>query len=83
MYLMETHAHTKGVSMCASATPEQVVAAYKAAGYSGIVSTNHINLATFSRMEDASWPDKVDHFMTGYEAMKQAMGITEVKSIQA
>ena len=50
MYLMETHAHTKGVSMCASATPEQVVAAYKAAGYSGIVSTNHINLATFSRM---------------------------------
>lgn len=74
MYLMETHAHTKGVSMCASATPEQVVAAYKAAGYSGIVSTNHINLATFSRLEDASWPDKVDHFMTGYEAMKQAAG---------
>ena len=74
MYVLEMHAHCKGVSMCASATPEQVVAAYRAAGYNGIVSTNHINLATFSQMEDAPWADKVEHFMTGYEAMKQAAG---------
>ena len=72
MFQLEMHSHCAGVSVCASASPETVVARYRAAGYHGLVSTNHINDGTFSRMEALPWAGKVDHFMTGYEALKKA-----------
>ena len=74
MYKLEMHTHSKGVSHCADITPAEEVAVLKAAGYHGMVSTNHINLWTFYQMEDATWEEKVHHFMSGYNALKEAAG---------
>ena len=57
MYLLEMHCHCAPVSLCASITPEEEIAKYKAAGYSGIVSTNHINRSTFRDMEEKTWEE--------------------------
>lgn len=74
MFQLEMHSHCAGVSVCASAQPETVIARFRAAGYHGLVSTNHINNGTFSQMEALPWVEKVAHFMTGYEALKKAAG---------
>ena len=74
MYQLELHCHCAGVSACAHAQPDTVIARYRAAGYHGLVCTNHINIATFAAMEDRPWPEKVAHFMTGYRQMQQAAG---------
>lgn len=73
MYKLELHAHSKPVSDCATASAREVIEAYKAAGYQGIVSTNHINFPTFRSMPDASWDEKMDFYMSGYhELVKEA-----------
>ncbi len=75
-YLYEMHAHVKEVSTC-SPSPAQVLAdLYIDTEYTGIVITDHMNSATFSRrgLRDASWEDKVEHFLSGYEALKKAAG---------
>ncbi len=39
---IEMHAHSSGVSLCASTAPEQLVRFYKGEGYQGLVLTNHV-----------------------------------------
>lgn len=75
-YLYEMHAHTVEVSTCAVATVEEMIKYYEGKGYTGIVSTNHMNSSTFSRvgLADAPWDKKVDHFLKGYEILKAAAG---------
>ena len=72
-YLYEMHAHTKEVSNCAVATAKDLVESYKGTEYKGIVLTNHLNEMTFKRihMEDASWDEKIDHFLSGYKILKK------------
>ena len=72
MYKLELHCHSSEVSACASCSAQQLIDAYRAAGYSGIVSTNHINRGTFGKMEDAPWEKKAEHFIAGYETLKKA-----------
>lgn len=72
IYHFEMHTHLKGTSFCASVDPQTTVNRYRAAGYEGLVSTNHINNATFVALESAPWPDKVDFFLQGYERLQQA-----------
>ncbi len=73
-YLYEMHAHTVEVSTCARATAKEMIDLYEGKGYTGIVSTNHMNASTFSRagLGDAPWDKKVDHFLTGFEALEKA-----------
>lgn len=75
-YLFEMHAHTKEVSVCAVADADTLVNCYVNSDYAGIVLTNHINPATFkvAGLENASWDEKIDHFMTGFNAVKKAAG---------
>ena len=74
MYSYELHCHTAGVSKCASATPEEGAAAYFAAGYAGVVVTNHFNHYTCEDVlpEDASWDQVVDFYLEGYRRFKKA-----------
>ena len=72
MYRLELHCHNSEVSACANCPAETLIARYRAAGFDGVVSTNHINLGTYARMEDLSWEEKVAHFMRGFEAVKSA-----------
>lgn len=75
-YLYEMHAHTVEVSTCAVATAEEMIKYYDGKGYTGIVSTNHMNSSTFRRagLANVSWDEKIDHFLKGYEILKAAAG---------
>ena len=74
MYRLELHCHSREVSVCSDCPAEELIARYRAAGYSGIVSTNHINLGTYQRMEEKPWAEKAAHFLRGYEALRKAAG---------
>ena len=74
MYKLELHCHSQEVSACSTCPAPQLIQEYREAGYSGIVSTNHINRGTYKAMEDWSWEKKAAHFIAGYEALKKAAG---------
>ena len=75
-YLFEMHTHTKEVSTCAVAYAEDLIESYKDSEYAGFVLTNHLNASTFERvgLSDATWDEKIDHFMKGFNAVKEAAG---------
>lgn len=75
-YLFEMHTHTKEVSTCAVAYAEDLINSYKDSDYKGFVLTNHMNPETFERvgLADASWDEKINHFMKGFDAVKKAAG---------
>lgn len=75
-YLYEMHAHTCDVSPCGRVTPERLVALYLAAGYSGVVITNHLSRHVYREREDWPWEQKVDYFLNGYRRAKEAGGLT-------
>ena len=56
-YLWETHMHTSETSRCARSPAAKMVAAYKDAGYHGIVVTDHF-LNGYSCMEK-DWPWRI------------------------
>ncbi|MCD8010554.1 MAG: PHP domain-containing protein [Lachnospiraceae bacterium] len=73
MYRIETHLHTTYSSKCGWLEAEELIAGYKAAGYSGIVVTDHFNRTTFDylQIDLASEEDKVHPFLEGYHRMKE------------
>ena len=80
-YITELHCHSGEVSNCASATAQEIVDAYCAAGYTSIVLTNHFSFYTFGYGNLQKFPgnpdshgDKVDFFMRGYDALREAAG---------
>ena len=74
MYKLELHCHNREVSACSDCPAEKLIEIYRSAGYSGIVSTNHINRGTYQHMEEKSWEEKVDYFMAGFDALRTAAG---------
>ena len=74
MYKLELHCHSQEVSVCSTCPAPELIARYKAAGYSGVVSTNHINRGTYKAMEEWPWEKKADHFIRGFETLKAAAG---------
>ena len=80
-YKTELHCHSGEVSNCASATAQEIVDAYCAAGYTSLVLTNHFSFYTFGYGNRQKYPgniedhsEKVDFFMSGYRALKEAAG---------
>ena len=75
-FLFEMHAHTVEVSTCAVSDAREMIELYEGKGYSGIVSTNHMNESTFERpgLTEAPWDDKVTHFFFFFYALKKAAG---------
>lgn len=73
-YLYEMHAHVREVSTCAVAYAEDLIKCYTDKGYTGIVLTDHMNASTFKvpGIENASWDEKIDHFLAGFNAVKKA-----------
>ena len=69
-YVYETHMHTKESSACAKAYAKDMVDAYKAYGYTGVIITDHNwhgNTIVDRRMEWKKW---IDAFCKGYENAK-------------
>lgn len=75
-YLYEMHAHVKEVSTCAGSDAKMLASLYVDTEYTGIVLTDHMNFDTFDKrgLKDAPWNEKIDHFITGYKAVKEAVG---------
>ncbi len=74
-YLYEMHAHVSEVSACSSCSAQLLSELYLNTDYKGIVVTDHINPSSFfkNNLENASWEKKMEHFISGYEAVKKAV----------
>lgn len=71
-YIYETHLHTKESSACAHNTAEEMVLAYKEAGYTGIMVTDHFFHGNTSVDRALSWRDWVETYCRAYENAKAA-----------
>lgn len=72
-YILETHAHTSETSRCGKVSGERIAELYAAAGYSGVVVTDHMN-SKYNGFENELWEDKINSFLAGYRAVKAAAG---------
>lgn len=70
-YLYETHMHTREGSACASASGEEMADCYKAAGYTGIIITDHNWYGNTRVDRSLPWEEWVDEFFKGYEGAKK------------
>lgn len=66
-YLYETYMHTKEASACASATGAEMVRAHAAAGYSGIIITDHFFNGNSAIPQHLPWEERIHRFCKGYE----------------
>ncbi len=71
MYIYEMHQHTAGVSACALDSPEDTVRGLHAAGYAGMVLTNHFYHGNTGVRRQVPWPDFVRPFAEAYERAKK------------
>lgn len=69
-YLYETHMHTSEASACAVSAGAEMARAYKAAGYTGIIITDHFFYGNTAVDRDLPWDQWVENFCLGYEHAK-------------
>lgn len=65
-YLYDTHVHTSEVSPCAFVPAAEMVRLYKAAGYHGIIITDHYYDGYFESLGSLPWEEKLNHYLSGY-----------------
>ncbi|MEG2859609.1 MAG: PHP-associated domain-containing protein [Clostridia bacterium] len=70
-FYVQLHMHTAESSRCAKSSAQEMVRAAKRAGYALIVVTDHFMNANLNAPANATWPEKVDCLMRGYENAKR------------
>lgn len=72
MYKIEPHLHTVHVSQCGHMEAADIVAAYREAGYSALIVTDHFNRTTFDYLgiDPAGDSDRIGAFLEGYRRVK-------------
>ena len=70
-YVYETHLHTSQASACGKNTGGEIAKACKAAGYSGIIVTDHFFYGNTAIDRSLPWRDWVVKFCQGYEDAKK------------
>ncbi len=70
-YKYETHMHTKVSSACSSNTPYEMVHAYKDAGYTGIIITDHHFRGNTAIDRKLDWENWVEEYAKSYELAKE------------
>ncbi len=70
-YKYETHMHTLEGSACGRSTGQEMVRAYKEAGYTGVFVTDHFFNGNCAVDRSLSWEEKVELFCKGYEHAKE------------
>ncbi len=70
-YRYELHAHTSEVSVCGRLPVAELIAKYKAAGYDGIVLTDHYSPMTFPLRKHFSKKQITAHYLRAYREAKQ------------
>lgn len=73
MFKIETHLHTSHVSRCGYLDAAELAERYAAAGYGGIIVTDHFNRITFDYLglDPAGPEDRVGAFLEGYRRLKE------------
>lgn len=66
-YLYETHLHTSEASSCAVSTGEEMITACKAAGYTGIIVTNHNWHGNTCIDRTLPWDQWIEHYWQAFE----------------
>ena len=70
MFKTELHCHSADISGCASATAEDIVAHYTAAGYSSLVLANHLQSATMRTLGYEDYRDFISGFVKAWEKLR-------------
>lgn len=70
-YAYETHMHTSQASRCGVNTGAEEARAYKAAGYTGIIVTDHFYHGNTAIDRRLPWSDWVEAYCGGYEDAKK------------
>ncbi len=65
-YLYETHCHCVQCSRCARSTSVQMVRAYHAAGYAGLVLTDHFIFGNTAVDRSLPWPERMRAYYDAY-----------------
>ncbi len=71
MFRLETHCHTSEVSSCGKIPGAQLVLQLKRSGFDGAVITDHFYHGYLDKLS-GSWEDKMNRYLTGYFAAKEA-----------
>lgn len=66
-FLYETHMHTSESSACAYNTGAEMARAYKDAGYTGIIVTDHFFYGNTAVNRRLPWEEWIENFCLGYE----------------
>lgn len=68
---VETHLHTKPVSICAHVEPEQIIDEHIKAGYDAIIVTDHFSTPLIKDVfKGDSYREKIEYFLSGYYKAK-------------
>ncbi len=85
----ELHAHTKENDICVNMTADEIVKAYKGAGYDGIVITNHFFDLSLEWYKDelagCTHEGIIDYYLKGYKTAKAAgdsIGMTVLMGLE-
>ena len=65
-YRYETHCHSSQCSGCAKSTSQELVKGYYAAGYAGLVLTDHFIWGNTSVPKDLPWDQRMRAYYQGY-----------------
>ena len=71
MYLYETHVHSLNGSLCGKCTPKELVDAYKDAGYTGFILTDHFVKGNTSVPRDLDWNIRMQMYYDAYLQAKE------------
>lgn len=69
-FFYETHMHTRQASLCGKASGAEQARAYKEAGFTGIIITDHFFNGNTAVDRTLPWTERVDRFWSGYEDAK-------------
>ena len=72
MFYYELHLHTAESSRCGQSPARDMVRVYAEKGFSGLVVTDHFINGNSYANDPEQWKDKMDVFLRGYEAARQA-----------
>lgn len=70
-YKYETHLHTSQASLCGKATGKEMASACKAAGYTGIIVTEHNWYGNHCIDNNLPWKEWIEAFCRGYEETRE------------
>ena len=72
MFTIDTHVHTQESSSCGREPAADMVAIYADAGYDAIVTCDHYFDGFFHKRPDLDWAGRVDEYLAGYRAAREA-----------